>query len=87
MWTIQWDDRAVKELRNIDKQSQLEILQYLEKRIMTDDDPRRFGKPLIGNKKGFWRYRVGNYRIICSIEDNIFNVLVVAVGHRKAIYD
>jgi len=87
MWTVHWDERAVKELRNINKETQSIILQYLKKRIMTSEDPRRFGKPLIGNKKGFWRYRIGDHRLICTIEDNILNVLVVAVGHRKSIYD
>lgn len=87
MWTIEWDDRAVKELRKLDKNAQLVILQYLKKHIESDKDPRRFGKPLLGDKKGFWRYRIGDYRLICSIKDNILNVLVVAVGHRKSIYD
>ena len=61
IWVVQWDDRAVKELRSLSKAVQLTILQYLKKRIMTDEDPRRYGKALIGNKKGFWRYRVGEY--------------------------
>ena len=87
MWSVQWDDRAVKELRSLYKTAQVAILQYLKKRITTDEDPRRFGKPLIGQKKGFWRYRVEDYRLICSIEDNVFNVLIIAVGHRKTIYD
>ncbi len=87
MWLVEFDDRAVKELRKLSKDEQLAILQYLKKRIMTNEDPRRFGKALIGNKKGLWRYRVGDYRLICSIEDNIFTVLVVAIGHRKSIYD
>lgn len=87
MWAVEWDDRAVKELRRLDKTVQSDILQYLKKRIMTDEDPRRFGKPLIGNQKGFWRYRVGDYRLICSIEENVFKILVIAVGHRKSIYD
>jgi len=87
MWTVQWDDRAVKELRCLDKKAQLEILQYLKKRIATNEDPKRFGKPLLGDKKGFWHYRIGDYRLICAIEDNRLNVLVVAVGHRKIIYN
>jgi len=87
MWSVEWDDRAVKELRRLDKAAQSYILQYLKKRIMTDEDPRRFGKPLIGNKKGFWRYRINDYRLICSIEENVLKVLVLAVGHRKSIYD
>lgn len=86
MWSVQWDDRAVKELRKLDKAAQKVILRYLKNHIASEDDPRRFGKALLGDKKGFWRYRVGDYRLICSIEDNILNVLVLAVGHRKDIY-
>jgi mRNA interferase RelE/StbE len=86
MWTVEWDDRAVKELRKLDKHSQLLILQYLKKNITSNQDPRRFGKALLGDKKRFWRYRVGDYRLICSIKDKLLNVLVVAVGHRKSIY-
>jgi mRNA interferase RelE/StbE len=86
MWIVEWDDRAVKELRRIDKTTQLDILQFLKKRIMTHEDPRRFGKPLIGNKKGLWRYRIGDYRLICSIEETVFKILVIAVGHRRSIY-
>ncbi len=87
MWSVEWDDRALKELRNLNKIAQSEILQYLKKRIMTNEDPRRFGKSLRGNQKGFWRYRVGDYRLICAIEDNKFTVLIVAFGHKKSIYD
>ena len=55
-------------------------MQYFKKRIATTDDPRRFGKPLAYDKYGLWRYRVGNARIVCSIEDNQLLVLVVQVG-------
>ena len=87
MWEVQWDSRAIKELKALDFTIQSEILQYLKKRIVTNEDPRRFGKALIGNKKGFWHYRVGDYRLICAIEDDVFTVLVIAIGHRKGIYD
>lgn len=50
------------------------------------DNPRRFGKALTGNWKGFWRYRFGNYRLICDIEDDELVVVAVAIGHRKNIY-
>ena len=86
MWSVQWDDRAVKELRRLDSKAQVTILQYLKTRISTDEDPRRFGKPLVANKSGLWRYRIGDYRLICAIEENILNVLIIAAGHRKEIY-
>lgn len=87
MWIVEWDDRAVKELRKLDKITQITILQYLKERIMTKENPRRFGKPLVASKKGLWRYRIGDYRLICSIEESVFKVLVIAIGHRKSIYN
>ncbi len=86
-WTIEWDDRARKELRKLDSSIQKEILSYLRLRVAESDNPRIFGQSLYGNKAGLWRYRVGNYRIICRIADDAFVVLVIGVGHRKEIYE
>jgi len=86
-WNIEWDDRARKELRKLDSSVQKEILGYLRTRIAESNNPRVFGQILSGNKAGLWRYRVGNYRIICKLEDNILVVFVVGVGHRKEIYE
>ena len=86
IWTVEWDERARKELRKLDKQIQKEILHYLRSRIATEDSPRRFGKPLVGNKAGLWRYRVKDYRLVCKIEDGNLVVLVLRTGHRKQIY-
>jgi len=82
---IEWDDRARKELRSLDGSIQRKILNYLRER--TVENPRAFGKELSGNKTGLWRYRVENFRIICRLEDKKLIILVVAVGHRKEIYD
>ncbi len=87
IWKVEWDDRARKELRKIDKHTQKEILNYLRTRIATDESPRRFGKALVGNKTGLWRYRVKDYRLICNIEDDHLVVLVLRASHRKNIYD
>ena len=86
-WKIEWDDRARKELRKLDSSVQKEILGYLRLRIMASNDPRVFGQSLSGNKAGLWRYRVGNYRIICRIEGEILVIFVIGVGHRKEIYE
>ncbi len=86
-WTVEFDDGAAKELRKLDRQAQQEILRYLRERIATDEDPRRFGKPLSRDLAGLWRYRVRNYRMICHIEDDKLVVLVLRVGHRKDIYE
>lgn len=86
-WNVEFDDAAAKELRKLDSQAQQEILSYLRKRIATDEDPRRFGKPLARDLAGLWRYRVRNYRMICHIQDDRLIVLVLRVGHRKDIYE
>jgi len=85
-WDCKISERARKQLKKLGHAAQVEIISYLEKRIQGDANPRRFGKPLIGDLAGLWRYRVGSYRIICKIEDNKLIVLVVAVGDRKNIY-
>lgn len=86
-WSVEFDDAAAKELRKLDRQAQQEILRYFRERIATDEDPRRFGKPLSRDLVGLWRYRVRNYRMICNIEDDKLIVLVLRVGHRKDIYE
>lgn len=85
-WTVEFDDAAVKELKKLDKQAQREIIRYFRERIETEEDPRRFGKPLAKELSGLWRYRVRNYRMICNIEDGKLIVLVLRVGHRKDVY-
>ena len=86
-WVYRFDERALKELRKLGKQAQREIIRYLDERVAGDNDPRRFGKGLKADLAGLWRYRVGNYRMLCLIEDGELLVLVVAVGHRKDVYD
>lgn len=86
-WVVEWDERARKELRNLDKKLQKDILKYLRERIAVDADPRRFGKPLSYDKHGLWRYRVQDARIVCRIEDDALFILVIRVGNRKIVYD
>ena len=86
MWTIEWERKALKDAKKLDKSARQRIVNYLEKRVLSSQNPYQFGKPLKGNKLGLWRYRVGDYRILCQIEESRLVVLVVAVGHRKDIY-
>lgn len=86
-WTVEFDDRARRELRKLDAKTQQTILRYLRERIAGADDPRRFGKPLRMNLAGLWRYRISDYRLICRLEDNRLVVLVLQVGHRREIYE
>ena len=86
-WTVEWDERAVKDAQKLGHEARQKILKYLRERIATSEDPRRLGKSLLADKAGLWRYRVGDYRIVCRIEDERVVVLVLAVGHRSKIYD
>ena len=87
LWSVEFDDRARRELRKLDPQIQKEILRYLRERIAGSSDPRQFGKPLRLNLAGLWRYRVGNYRLICRFEDERFVVFVIKVAHRREVYE
>jgi mRNA interferase RelE/StbE len=86
-WRVEFDRDAARDLRKLGVRAQRLILRYLRERIATDEDPRRFGRALTRDLKGLWRYRVGDYRIVASIEDDRFVVLVVTVGHRREVYD
>jgi len=86
MWSVEFTADAARDLRRLDPQVGLEILTYLRKRIASDEDPRRFGKALRGEKQGLWRYRVGDYRLICLVEDERLTVLVLRAAHRKEVY-
>lgn len=85
-WQVEWDERALKELKKLDKQAQKDIIHYLKSRIATEESPLRFGKALAGNKAGLWRYRVKDYRLICHIEEGNLVVLVLRASHRKNVY-
>ena len=85
-WRVEWEDETVKELKKLDARAQRNIVRYLGEKIATEDDPRRFGDPLRKDLKGLWKYRIGDYRIICSIEEKSVVVLVVRVGHRRSVY-
>jgi mRNA interferase RelE/StbE len=86
-WTVEFDDRARRELRKLDLKIQHDILRYLRERITGPADPRQFGKPLRMNLAGLWRYRIGDYRLICRIEEYRLVVLVLKVGHRREVYE
>ena len=87
VWRIEFDSDALEELSKLDREAQKRILRYLRKRIATPEDPRRFGKPLRKDLRGLWRYRVGDFRIVCEIRDAILLVLVIRVAHRSKAYD
>ena len=85
-WSIEYDPRAVQDLKKLDQSIQREILDYMDDRVAKADYPRAFGKPLRHSKFGLWRYRVRDFRIICELQEQRLVVLVVAIGHRRSIY-
>ena len=86
-WSIEFDPSAFGELERLDPPIQKRILRYLRDRIATAEDPRRFARPRRGEKVGLWRYRVGAYRVVCSIEENPDRVRVLRIGHRRDVYE
>lgn len=86
-WTIKYSDRALKTLRKMDKQTAKRILDFMQERIAQLDNPRVSGKPLKGELGVFWRYRVGDHRILCDIRDGELVILAALIGHRKDVYD
>ena len=85
-WDYRVSERALKELRKLGPDASRRLLAFLDNRIQGTDNPRQFGKALKGELGEFWRYRVGDYRVLCKKEDDVLIVLVVKIGHRRDIY-
>ncbi|OIP46954.1 MAG: type II toxin-antitoxin system mRNA interferase toxin, RelE/StbE family [Deltaproteobacteria bacterium CG_4_10_14_3_um_filter_60_8] len=86
-WKVELDPAAERELDKLDPQAARRILAFLHGRVAVLDDPRSIGQALKGSRLGeFWKYRVGDYRIISSIEDNALCILVVRIGSRREVY-
>ncbi len=86
-WQIEFDPGALKDLRKIDKPIQVRLLGFLRSRLSTLDDPRSIGEALSGQRLGsYWKYRVGDWRIICDIQDQRIVVRVLRIGNRREIF-
>ncbi len=85
-WTIEYAETAKKQLRKLDKVAASRILDFMDERVAASDDPRTMGKALKGPLGELWRYRVGDYRIICNLQDGVMTVLVLQIGSRREIY-
>lgn len=86
-WTIEYLASVRKDVRKLDPQVRLRVREFMEQRVASLEDPRSIGEALKGSELGeFWKYRVGDYRIICAIEDTVLRVLVVRVGNRREVY-
>ncbi|MDF3055951.1 MAG: addiction module toxin RelE [Rariglobus sp.] len=86
-WDYKLTPEAVRKLRDLGPSAAKEIKAYLETRIKGAADPRTHGKALRHGLKGFWRYRVRDWRILCRLEDGVCIVIVVDAGHRSSVYD
>lgn len=86
MYKVEYTLRAIKELKKLDKYTSRLILAWIEKNLVDCDNPRLLGKSLVGDRVDQCRYRVGDYRILAVIEDEIITILIITIGHRKDVY-
>lgn len=84
-YQVEYTKAALKQLKALDRQVALAIVEYIEQRLVNCDNPRNFGKPLQHNMRDKWRYRVGDYRILAKLEDDKVLIVVIEIGHRKSI--
>ncbi|MCE0483814.1 MAG: type II toxin-antitoxin system RelE/ParE family toxin [Methylacidiphilales bacterium] len=85
-WQVFFDPAAEKQFSKLGRPAQQDIEKYIAKHLESKEDPRRFGKPYLSIKSA-WRYRIGDYRMVCLIQEQRLVVLVLKVGHRRSIYD
>ena len=85
-YKVQFTKRAMKDLKKLDRSTSALILGWVRKNLENCDNPRLHGKGLTANRSGQWRYRVGDYRLLAEIEDNIITILILNIGHRSDIY-
>jgi mRNA interferase RelE/StbE len=85
-WNLELSPRAQQQLDKLDKTAARRIAKFLYERVGRLNDPRQIGEPLQGTLIGLWRYRVGDYRVICTLEHDRLVVLVLRIGHRREVY-
>ena len=86
-WIIKYTESSSEQLKKLDKQTALRVLDYMDERVAVLAYPRSLGKNLKGPKMGeYWRYRVGDIRVICNISDGQMTVLVIEIGNRREVY-
>jgi len=86
-YRVEYTPKAVKQLIKLDKYTRNLIYAWIDKNLQDCENPRIHGKALTANRSGQWRYRIGDYRLICKIQDERITILVLEVGHRKSIYE
>ena len=86
-YRVEYSKRATRELKKLDRYTRQMIYSWISKNLVECEDPRRRGKGLTADRRGQWRYRIGDYRLICHINDNRLIILALSVGHRRKVYD
>ncbi len=86
VWKLKFDKKALKKSESLDANVRARIKAFMENRVAFSENPRDLGHALSGRFAGHWRYRVGDYRIICKIEDQTITILVIEIGHRREVY-
>ena len=85
-WTVEYNDTARTQLRRLDREIARRIEVYMQNQVAVLENPRLRGRGLSRPLAGLWRYRIGDYRVICDIQDEVLRVLVIALGHRSQVY-
>ena len=86
-YEVIFTSQALKQLKKLDKYTAKLITSWIAKNLIGCDDPRRHGKGLTANRSGQWHYRIGDYRLICEINDDKLVILALTIGHRNTVYD
>lgn len=86
IYNVEVSERFKKEFKKLDKYTQLIIRAWIDKNLVETENPRNHGKGLTANRSGQWRYRIGDYRLICTIDDNKLVILALTIGYRSKIY-
>lgn len=86
-YTVETTSRFDKEFKKLDRYTQLMIKSWITKNLVDCENPRVHGKALVANRKGQWRYRIGDYRLICFIEDDRLIITALNIGHRRDVYN
>jgi mRNA interferase RelE/StbE len=85
-WRVRLEKRAQKDLEKLGAQDRVRIARFIRDRLANRDDPRELGEALAGSLGGYWKYRVGDFRIIAVINDALVTILVIRIGNRREVY-
>ena len=85
-WRVRFEERAKKDMKRIGSVDRERIARFIRDRIVNRSDPREIGEALAGPFSGYWKYRIGDYRIIAAIEDEVVTVVVVRIANRREVY-